>query len=87
MHIAYIVKVGRTNFCVNCHQTLVSLFRPLLRVLAEILAFRDLERSLPVFTVHGNHKVLEIVQRVHIGWCVLLGQLFTNFTFQVKVLI
>ena len=59
----------------------------MLGVLAEILALRDLEGPLPVFAVHGNHEVLEIVQRVHIGWCVLLGQLFTNFAFQVKVLI
>ena len=26
MHIANVVKVGRTNLCVNCHQTLISLF-------------------------------------------------------------
>ena len=26
VHIADIVKVGRTNLCVDCHQTLVSLF-------------------------------------------------------------
>ena len=80
VHVSNICEVGRTDLIVNRHLVLKAFAVYRWCLFAKVFARGDLERALPVLTVHGDHKVLEVVQSMHICGSVLFGKLFANLT-------
>lgn len=82
VHVLDRAEVGRVDLAVN-HFHVVGRLR--LFWLRKVLTLADLEGALPVFAVHRDHEVLEVVHGVHVGWHVLFAQGFGGDASKVEV--
>ena len=88
LHVGDVVEVSRGDVRVH---SLFSLshggIRCILLQVAKVLVLRDLNGATPVFPVHGDHEVLEVVKGVHVPRPVLVRQLVAKLSFQVEMLV